>query len=132
MTDSSLKPDYYEAHPSGVTCKQIINFLPFSIACVVKYVWRYENKGGKKDIGKAIEYVNILLEAWKANNPYSLDNMHIAEILSLIELYAVFERDKTKSDIFKKCVKFLKTNERGVLLEVLELLQYLQKREIKK
>ena len=60
-------PDYYNSHPSGIECIDIIRHYCFDIGNAIKYLWR---AGLKKEIGldekqkeiedlkKAIWYIN--------------------------------------------------------------------------
>lgn len=45
----------------------------FLVGNVIKYLWRYEAKGGTQDIEKAQWYLNKLLEIRKIKNNYNID-----------------------------------------------------------
>lgn len=45
-------------------------FEAYCVGNAIKYLWRWRQKGGKKDIGKAQWYLNRLIDALnKAENP---------------------------------------------------------------
>lgn len=50
-------PKYYNQHPSGVECIDIIRHYCFDIGCVIKYCWRSGLKGeeGMTDREKELE-----------------------------------------------------------------------------
>ena len=53
-------PDYYNSHPSGIECIDIIRYYCFDIGSAMKYLWR---AGLKKEMGldekqKEIEDLN--------------------------------------------------------------------------
>lgn len=53
-------PDYYNSHPSGIECIDIIRYYCFDIGNAIKYLWR---AGLKKEMGldekqKEIEDLN--------------------------------------------------------------------------
>ncbi len=55
--DSVNHPDHYNAHPSGVECIDIIEYMNFNIGNAIKYLWRADSKGGIEDMKKAAWYV---------------------------------------------------------------------------
>lgn len=53
-------PDYYNQHPSGVECIQIVRHCNFNIGNVIKYVWRAGLKDDNEtlqDLKKALFYL---------------------------------------------------------------------------
>jgi len=70
---SPLKKEGYLPHPlvnNHYKGWQVGDFitsynLPFYEGCVVKYVCRHSKKDGKKDLIKARDYINKLLEYYK-------------------------------------------------------------------
>tara|TARA_B100001094_G_C18033191_1_gene721195 strand:- start:63 stop:332 length:270 start_codon:yes stop_codon:yes gene_type:complete len=63
----SKGPDYY--NKGKVECivalKECLSeeaFLGFCKGNVLKYMWRYEDKGGEADLRKALAYINYMLE----------------------------------------------------------------------
>lgn len=50
-------PIYYNKHPSGIECIDIIRYYCFSIGCAIKYLWRagLKSEEGMTDIEKEIE-----------------------------------------------------------------------------
>jgi hypothetical protein len=58
-----VHPDHYNAHPSGVECIDVAQWFGFNLGNAIKYIWRCDHKGKKKeDINKAIEYLNLELK----------------------------------------------------------------------
>ena len=75
----SINPDYY--NNGDVTCidalkAATVNKSPFEAVCVsnvIKYLWRYESKGGLEDVQKAAWYINRLIkEIEDKENKYQL------------------------------------------------------------
>lgn len=50
-------PDYYNQHPSGVECIDIVRYHNFNIGNVIKYLWRcgLKHEAGLSDKAKALE-----------------------------------------------------------------------------
>jgi hypothetical protein len=62
-----VRPDYYVR--DGIECYQvqkasmgIIKYQGYLEGCAQKYLWRWEQKNGKQDLEKAVEYLGKLLE----------------------------------------------------------------------
>jgi hypothetical protein len=54
-------PPYYNEHPSGVECIEIVREMTFNIGNVVKYLWRDGLKAGVvplQDLKKAAWYLD--------------------------------------------------------------------------
>lgn len=51
-------PSHYTSHPSGVECIDVVKHLPFALANVIKYVWRFNLKNGLEDLKKAQKYLS--------------------------------------------------------------------------
>lgn len=62
VPDMVNHPPHYTAHPSGVECIQITEHMNFCIGSAMKYLWRYENKGGLEDLQKAVFYISREIE----------------------------------------------------------------------
>lgn len=45
-TNNVDHPDYYNMHPAGIECIDVIRHYPFNVGCAIKYLWR---AGLKKD-----------------------------------------------------------------------------------
>lgn len=55
-------PEHYNWIP-GIECKEVAGHFPYFLGCAIKYIWRCEHKGNKKqDIEKAIEYLKNEIE----------------------------------------------------------------------
>lgn len=50
-------PSYYNAHPSGVECIDIVRYYNFNVGNVIKYLWRHglKREEGMSDKAKALE-----------------------------------------------------------------------------
>lgn len=59
MSDPIRHPDYYNEHPSGVECLDVIEHMPFNIGNAIKYLWRAGLKTPDpiQDFKKAIFYI---------------------------------------------------------------------------
>lgn len=62
-----VRPDYYVR--DGIECYEVqrasmglIKYQGYLEGCAQKYLWRWENKNGKEDLQKAVEYLTTLLE----------------------------------------------------------------------
>lgn len=61
MNDKVNHPKYYNEHPSGVECAEIVRHMSFNIGNVIKYLWRAGKKDKNKeleDLRKAMWYLN--------------------------------------------------------------------------
>lgn len=62
--DAVNHPRHYNAHPSGVECIEIVEYMPFNIGNAIKYLWRCDDKHPDpiEDLKKAAWYVNREIE----------------------------------------------------------------------
>lgn len=68
MKDS---PTWYQSRSGdNVDCMRAIKsmltddqFEGFCLGCAMKYIWRWQDKGGKNDIRKAIDYLTKVVES---------------------------------------------------------------------
>ena len=67
VKDSAVCPDYYKR--DGLECYDVqrasmglVKYQGYLEGCAQKYLWRWEQKNGKQDLEKAIEYLAKLLE----------------------------------------------------------------------
>ena len=52
-------PPHYKAHPSGIECIQITEYMGFNLGNAVKYIWRADLKDAPiEDLEKARWYVD--------------------------------------------------------------------------
>lgn len=58
IIDLVNNPAHYTSHPSGVECIDVTKRLPFALANVIKYVWRFNFKNGVEDLKKAEKYLS--------------------------------------------------------------------------
>ena len=57
---SSINPNHYRSHPSGVECITVTEHMGFNLGNAVKYIWRAElknNDGGLEDLRKSLWYI---------------------------------------------------------------------------
>lgn len=53
MTDA-INPPHYTAHPTGIECIDVIEWMPFNRGAAVKYIWRAGMKDDEiQDLEKA-------------------------------------------------------------------------------
>ena len=60
LVSSSINPNHYKSHPSGIECIQVTEHMGFNLGNAVKYIWRSDLKhddGGMEDILKAEWYI---------------------------------------------------------------------------
>ena len=63
MADAVNHPPHYNAHPSGVECITVTEWMGFNLGNVVKYVWRADEKGNAlEDLRKARWYLSREIE----------------------------------------------------------------------
>lgn len=64
--DNVNHPEYYNSHPSGIECIEIIRYYCFTIGNAIKYLWRAglkkdasltDNQKEIEDLKKAIWYI---------------------------------------------------------------------------
>jgi hypothetical protein len=56
-------PPHYNAHPSGVECITVTEWMGFNLGNAVKYIWRADEKGASlEDLRKAQWYLNREIE----------------------------------------------------------------------
>lgn len=65
--DAAVKPNYYKRE--GLECYDVqkasmglVKYQGYLEGCVQKYLWRWEQKNGKQDLQKAVEYLTKLIE----------------------------------------------------------------------
>ena len=65
--DPAVTPNYYKK--DGLECYDVqkasmglIKYQGYLEGCVQKYLWRWEDKNGKQDLEKALEYLVKLIE----------------------------------------------------------------------
>ena len=70
-----VHPEHYNAHPSGVECIQVVQWMGFNVGNAIKYLWRADLKGNAiEDLQKARQYIDFELarrelERGKPSNP---------------------------------------------------------------
>lgn len=58
INDAVDHPPHYKAHPSGIECIQVTEWMGFNLGNAVKYIWRCDEKGADvQDLEKAIWYI---------------------------------------------------------------------------
>lgn len=66
---NQYRPDYYKR--GGMECWDVIRVLTgdaykaFLFGNVVKYLWRYDDKGGVEDLRKARTYLTMMIEEYR-------------------------------------------------------------------
>lgn len=61
-TDTQVDGNHYKCMPIQPIEYTLKNGLGFCEGNVIKYVSRHKKKGGKKDLEKAIHYIQLLIE----------------------------------------------------------------------
>ena len=52
LESSSINPNHYKSHPSGIECIQVTEHMGFNLGNAIKYIWRADlknNDGGIED-----------------------------------------------------------------------------------
>ena len=67
LSDPVNSPNYYNKHPSGIECIEIVKHYDFCIGNVIKYCWRAGLKGETnekeiEDLKKARKYLDYKIE----------------------------------------------------------------------
>lgn len=58
MSDDINHPKHYTSHPSGVECITVAEHMNFNLGCVLKYIWRADEKGAPiQDLKKALWFL---------------------------------------------------------------------------
>ncbi len=60
----NIRPDYYDSHPSGVECIDIVGHMNFNLGNAIKYIWRAGLKNPAEmeiELEKAITYLQFEL-----------------------------------------------------------------------
>jgi hypothetical protein len=58
MSDPVNHPEHYNAHPSGIECIQVTEWMSFPLGSAMKYIWRADLKSDAiEDLKKAIWYL---------------------------------------------------------------------------
>lgn len=67
VDDPAVRPNYYKK--GGLECYDVqkasmglIKYQGYLEGCAQKYLWRWEEKNGKQDLQKAVEYLVKLIE----------------------------------------------------------------------
>lgn len=51
-------PKHYNAHPSGIECIDVVEYMGFNLGNAIKYIWRADEKGNAiQDLEKAKWYI---------------------------------------------------------------------------
>lgn len=65
--ENPVKPNYYRRN--GLECYDVqlasmglVKYQGYLEGCAQKYLWRWEQKNGKQDLEKAVEYLSKLIE----------------------------------------------------------------------
>ena len=68
-----VSPDYYASRAGGayeglqcfdaqIMCLGEKGFKDYCVGCIIKYIWRYREKGGKADLAKAADYLDTITQ----------------------------------------------------------------------
>lgn len=100
-------PKHYNAHPSGVECIDLIEWLPCNLSNVVKYLWRKDDKHAQEiqDCEKALWYLRRELRR-TADNPQLVDGTYFlpADVVDLVDLWRNQEPEGTRKVVIEACI----------------------------
>lgn len=86
MNNNVESPRYYNSHPSGIECIEIVRHMNFNCGSAIKYLWRAGLKEGNpntQDIEKAIWYLKD--EARRLNGGVELAERYDMELVAIPE-----------------------------------------------
>jgi hypothetical protein len=67
--DSINHPAHYTAHPSGIECIEVTEYMGFCLGNAIKYIWRADEKGKAiEDLEKAKWYIEREIKK-RSRNP---------------------------------------------------------------
>lgn len=116
-------PKHYNQHPSGIEVIEVIRHFPGSLFNVFKYASRYKGKDGKKDLDKALWYVEDLIQ-----NPPLLAHMQTtAETRALLEKFIAGEPDIFLVVLYTYVKDYLSGAGPTALIEIRHQLKMLKK-----
>src|SRR5262245_17856026 len=79
-------PPHYNAHPSGIECIDIIEWLPFNLGCALKYVWRAGLKGDSaEDLQKARWYLERAVKSGIMEYSVPDRTVYLAKLVADVE-----------------------------------------------
>lgn len=106
-------PHHYNNHPSGVECIEIIRHMTFDTGCVFKYLFRYTDKDGAKDLKKARWYMNDMIKS-----KVLLDHRLPTHVLNLLNRVFIAEQDPKLKVVWGAFLMYLKNPSPHRLQEV--------------
>jgi hypothetical protein len=110
LTDAVKHPSHYTAHPSGIECHEITGLLGGNLSNVVKYVWRYDQKGKPvEDLKKALQYLEFEKKDFEGLGAEAIDKRTRVGIVK-IDKVVKFEKNIFKRRIFERVANFLVMN----------------------
>ena len=110
LTDAVKHPSHYTAHPSGIECHEITGLLGGNLSNVVKYVWRYDQKGKPvEDLKKALQYLEFEKKDFEELGAEAIDKRVRVGIIKIDEV-SKFEKNVFKRRIFERVGNFLVLN----------------------
>ena len=117
LTDAVKHPSHYTAHPSGIECHEITGLLGGNLSNVVKYVWRYDQKGKPiEDLKKALQYLEFEKKDFEKFGCHFFD-VRIEEALDKLKKVDKSEKEIFKALIFCLVGRFIKYGEKLELIE---------------
>ena len=110
LTDAVKHPSHYTAHPSGIECHEITGLLGGNLSNVVKYVWRYDQKGKPvEELKKALQYLEFEKKDFEGLGAEAIDKRTRVGIVK-IDKVVKFEKNIFKRRIFERVANFLVMN----------------------
>lgn len=106
-------PKHYNTHPSGVECIEIIRHMTFDTGCVYKYVFRYTEKDGAKDLKKSKWYLKDFID-----NKVILDRRPPAKVLELMLRVFNAEPDPKLKIVFGEFLSYMRKPRVSALMEL--------------
>lgn len=75
-------PAHYNVHPSGVECIEVVRLCSYNMGNAIKYIWRYEDKDGHRDLSKARWSMQDILSSGEAHHPPHKAKVKLARVIA--------------------------------------------------
>lgn len=103
-------PKHYNVHPSGVETIEVIRHLPYDLGAAFKYVVRWREKDGKKDLNKALWY----LEDLKKHKFLVYPSHYAGRVFLLVTSHQNTAADVDEADFYRAVLGYMHGGKRNV------------------
>jgi len=121
VADLVNHPPHYTSHPSGTECLDVVSLLGFCLGNALKYVWRFDQKGGVEDLKKANFYFCYFLKReWPVELVGSASRTLFVGLMLRV---LVHETDILKRIVFASVLAALNFEDPSLLTDAVEALR---------